>query len=114
MTRTQKKKLLHIFLYLVLIFTAILTLFPLFWGISASLRSDKELYSYIMPFSPNRNALSNSITGFSSLKFLFSFLCYFIPYHNLCHPASKQAEMSQKSYTLQQADLPFRVYRGIL
>ena len=44
---------------------------------------------------PNRNALSNSITGFSSLKFLFRFfLCYFIPYHNLCHPASKQAEMS--------------------
>ena len=51
MTFTGKQKLLHIILYLVLILIAVVTLFPLFWGISASLRSDKELYSYIMPFS---------------------------------------------------------------
>lgn len=75
MTRTQKKKLLHIFLYLVLIFTAILTLFPLFWGISASLRSDKELYSYIMPFSihtliPVEFTVKSCIQLFTKYKFL--------------------------------------------
>ena len=75
MTRTQKKKLLHIFLYLVLIFTAILTLFPLFWGISASLRSDKELYSYIMPFSihtliPVEFTVKSWIQLFTKYKFL--------------------------------------------
>lgn len=75
MTRTQKKKLLHIFLYLVLIFTAILTLFPLFWEISASLRSDKELYSYIMPFSihtliPVEFTVKSWIQLFTKYKFL--------------------------------------------
>ena len=75
MTRTQKKKFLHILLYLVLIFTAILTLFPLFWGISASLRSDKELYSYIMPFSihtliPVEFTVKSWIQLFTKYKFL--------------------------------------------
>ena len=48
---TKKKILKTILLYICLIFVAILTLFPLLWGISASLRDDLELYSYIKPFT---------------------------------------------------------------
>lgn len=50
MTRKGKKRLGHILLYLCLVIVAILTLFPLFWGISASLRDDSELFAYVMPF----------------------------------------------------------------
>ncbi len=49
--RKRKKILKTILLYICLIFVAILTLFPLLWGISASLRDDLELYSYIKPFT---------------------------------------------------------------
>ncbi|MEY8278377.1 carbohydrate ABC transporter permease [Blautia marasmi] len=38
-------------LYICLMLIAVLTLFPLFWGISASLRDDTELYAYVMPFT---------------------------------------------------------------
>lgn len=51
MTRKQKKIIKKFFLYICLVFVAILTLFPLIWGISASLRDDMELYSYIKPFT---------------------------------------------------------------
>lgn len=51
MTRKTKKTLSHIILYIVLILIAVLTLFPLLWGVSASLRDDSELYTYVMPFS---------------------------------------------------------------
>lgn len=76
MTRTQKKKLLHIFLYLVLIFTAILTLFSSLLGkFPLPLRSDKELYSYIMPFSihtliPVEFTVKSWIQLFTKYKFL--------------------------------------------
>ena len=49
--RKKKQTLKSIILYICLIFVAILTLFPLLWGISASLRDDLELYSYIKPFT---------------------------------------------------------------
>lgn len=51
MSRKRKRQLAHTALYLGLILIALLTLFPLFWGISASLRDDKELYTYVMPFT---------------------------------------------------------------
>lgn len=51
MNRKRKRQLAHTALYLGLILIALLTLFPLFWGISASLRDDKELYTYVMPFT---------------------------------------------------------------
>lgn len=51
MTREYKKKWRIIFLYTILIVLAVVTLFPLVWGISASLRSDNELFTYIRPFN---------------------------------------------------------------
>jgi multiple sugar transport system permease protein len=49
--RTTKIKTVNGTIYAVLIIIAIVTLFPLVWGISASLRDDSELYTYIMPFT---------------------------------------------------------------
>lgn len=51
MIRNRKQRFVHVFIYICLIIIAILTLFPLFWGISASLREDSELFSYVMPFT---------------------------------------------------------------
>ncbi|MGI6017865.1 MAG: carbohydrate ABC transporter permease [Marvinbryantia sp.] len=51
MKRTTKIKTVNGTIYAVLIIIAIVTLFPLVWGISASLRDDSELYTYIMPFT---------------------------------------------------------------
>ncbi len=51
MTRKTKKVIQNIVLYICLVFVAILTLFPLLWGISASLRDDMEFFAYIKPFT---------------------------------------------------------------
>ena len=49
----RTKKSVNILVYFGLIITTILTLFPLLWGISASFRSDTELYQYALPFNIN-------------------------------------------------------------
>ncbi len=46
MTRRYRRYLKNFLIYLCLFFVAVLTLFPLIWGISASLRDDSELFSY--------------------------------------------------------------------
>lgn len=51
MTRKQKRTIKTVLLYIVLFILAVLLLFPLLWGISASLRSDNELFSKVMPFT---------------------------------------------------------------
>ncbi len=51
MTRKSRRYLKNALIYICLFLVAILTLFPLIWGISASLRDDSELFGYIMPFS---------------------------------------------------------------
>ncbi len=47
----RKKAFRLLLFYVVLVVIAIVTLFPLFWAISASLRTDKELFQYTVPFS---------------------------------------------------------------
>ncbi len=72
---STKKKVINGIIYLVLFLTAAVTLFPLVWGISASLRDDMELYSYIMPFSVH-TLIPVEVTGkswvelFTKYKFL--------------------------------------------
>jgi len=73
--RKTKKRILNILLYISLAVIAILTLFPLLWGISASLRADTELYTYIMPFSfhtlvPVEFTLKSYIELFTKYDFL--------------------------------------------
>ncbi|EPR09601.1 carbohydrate ABC transporter permease [Ruminiclostridium papyrosolvens] len=43
----------NFFIYIGLIIITILTIFPLLWCLSASLRSDTEFYKYVTPFSIN-------------------------------------------------------------
>lgn len=38
-------------IYLLLLIITIVTIFPLLWGVASSLRTDKELYMYAMPFT---------------------------------------------------------------
>ena len=45
----RKKKVQTIILYVVLILIAVLVIFPVLWAISASLRSDQELFAYMKP-----------------------------------------------------------------
>ncbi|MEG2316204.1 MAG: hypothetical protein RSC91_08305 [Clostridia bacterium] len=48
----KKRKVLRSgLLYTMLTLLALITLFPLLWAISASLRTDKEMFQYIIPFS---------------------------------------------------------------
>ena len=42
-----------VFLYTVLGFVTLIALFPVLWALSASLRSDAELYKYALPFTIN-------------------------------------------------------------
>lgn len=49
MNRT--KILRNCIIYAALIIVALITIFPLFWGIASSLRPDEELYKYAIPFS---------------------------------------------------------------
>jgi ABC-type glycerol-3-phosphate transport system permease component len=41
----------NFFMYFLLVFMSFITIFPLIWGISSSLRPDEELYEYVIPFS---------------------------------------------------------------
>lgn len=75
MKRATKKKALNGVIYIVLIVIALATLFPLVWGISASLRDDMELYTYIMPFSvhtliPVKFTIKSWIELFTKYNFL--------------------------------------------
>lgn len=47
----SKKNILKIVQYLVLLILAAIALFPLLWTVASSLRSDNEIFQYIMPFS---------------------------------------------------------------
>ncbi len=47
----NNKTLKNLFIYIGLIIITILTVFPLLWCLSASLRSDTEFFKYITPFS---------------------------------------------------------------
>ena len=64
-----------VLLYLVLSIIAVACLFPLIWAISASLRTDTELYKYTVPLSihtfiPVRFTLESYITIFTEFNFL--------------------------------------------
>lgn len=48
----KKKKLtIRIFQYLALVLLAVIAIYPLLWAIASSLRTDEEIFSYIMPFT---------------------------------------------------------------
>ncbi len=49
----SKAKVNQALLYAALVIISIITLFPLFWAVSGSLRTDKELFQYTIPFSIN-------------------------------------------------------------
>jgi multiple sugar transport system permease protein len=62
-------------LYIVLFLIAIITLFPLLWAVSASLRTDKELFQYTVPFSihtliPVEFTLDSYVKLFTDFDFL--------------------------------------------
>jgi ABC-type glycerol-3-phosphate transport system permease component len=61
--------------YLLLVFIALVTIFPLLWGIASSLRPDEELFRYIMPFSaktflPQKLTFYNYIRLFAEFNFI--------------------------------------------
>jgi ABC-type glycerol-3-phosphate transport system permease component len=61
-------------IYAVLVVITVITIFPLLWGLASSLRTDEELYQYIMPFSaktfiPQRLTLQNYIHLFTEFHF---------------------------------------------
>ena len=75
MTHKTKKRFINVMIYVCLVIVTILTLFPLFWGISASLRDDSELYTYVMPFNihtliPVKFTFKSYIDLFTKYNFL--------------------------------------------
>ena len=62
-------------LYTVLVIIAVMTIFPLLWGLASSLRPDEELFRYIMPFSartfiPQQWTFNNYVRLFTEFDFL--------------------------------------------
>ena len=62
-------------LYITLVAVAIITVFPLLWGIASSFRTDTELYKYSMPFTiktfiPQEPTLDAYIRLFRDFNFL--------------------------------------------
>lgn len=47
----MKKRVIKIFQYIALILLAVFALYPLLWAIASSLRTDDEIFQYIMPFT---------------------------------------------------------------
>ncbi len=47
----KRKKSQSLLLYFILLLICLVTLFPLIWAVSASLRTDKELFQYTVPFT---------------------------------------------------------------
>lgn len=75
MTRKNRKICQSVILYIVLIFLAIVTLFPLLWGISASFRADSELFAYVRPFNlhtllPVKFTVQSYVELFTKYNFL--------------------------------------------
>ena len=70
-----KKRIWYIFIYLLLLVIAFITIFPLLWGVASSLRSDDELYRYAMPFTsktliPQKPTFDAYVRLFSEFNFL--------------------------------------------
>jgi ABC-type glycerol-3-phosphate transport system permease component len=62
-------------IYAVLLIIAVITIFPLLWGLASSLRPDEELFQYIMPFSaktfiPQNLTFNSYIRLFTEFNFL--------------------------------------------
>lgn len=51
LSKRQKRALSHIALYTVLVIIAIIALFPMIYVILASFRTDREIFTYALPFS---------------------------------------------------------------
>ena len=77
------KKIKYIFIYIALFANLIITLFPLFYAIASSLRSDQEIFQYAMPFTwrtllPLEPTLSAYISIFTEYQFWRPILNTFI------------------------------------
>lgn len=64
-----------VILYAVLIALSVITLFPLLWAVSASLRTDKELFQYTVPFTyhtiiPVEPTFASYVQLFTQFNFL--------------------------------------------
>ena len=73
----------RILLYFVLVMVSFITMFPLFWAISASLRTDKELFQYTVPFTvhtiiPVEPTLDSYVALFRDFSFLTPMLNTFL------------------------------------
>lgn len=74
-----RKTLKSTLLYIVLVLIAVLSIFPFLWGLSASLRSDNEMYQYMLPFTihtlvPVHFTVSSYVTLFTLLGFTRPFV----------------------------------------
>ncbi|MDR1949973.1 MAG: carbohydrate ABC transporter permease [Spirochaetaceae bacterium] len=56
-------------MYVLLLILAVITIFPLLWGVASSLRPDEELFQYIIPFS-SKTFIPQKLT-FDAYKILF-------------------------------------------
>lgn len=75
MTKKQKVKIQRISIYIVLIFMAIMALFPIFFSLSASLRTQEDLFASMYPFSiksllPSKVTMENYIGIFKEYNFI--------------------------------------------
>ncbi len=71
----QNAAVKKILMYIVLCIIAVVSLFPLLWAFSASLRSDTELFKYALPFSfhtlvPVKFTLASYIQIFTEFNFI--------------------------------------------
>lgn len=71
---TAKKTIKVTLQYLALLLLAFIALFPLLWTIASSLRTDDEIFQYIMPFTINTIVpVEPTLAAYKSLFFEFNF-----------------------------------------
>jgi ABC-type glycerol-3-phosphate transport system permease component len=77
---TNKLIIRNIFIYIVLVAIAVITVFPLLWGIASSMRSDDELFRYAVPFT-SKTLIPQEIT-FDAYVRLFNEFNFYQPIIN--------------------------------
>jgi ABC-type glycerol-3-phosphate transport system permease component len=65
----SKKRRLHLFLYLFLILSSIVALFPIYWMVLTALKESSEIYIYPPTFIPKRLAFENFVEAWNTAPF---------------------------------------------
>jgi multiple sugar transport system permease protein len=68
-SKTAHNRIVYTIIYIILIFCAVLCVFPFFWMITTSFKSTAEAYSFPPTILPKRWLFSNFVNGLQAADF---------------------------------------------